>query len=74
VSRYLTDTTDYHLVYGRPSSSDAPFVHRNESHEEAPFDVYGYCGSDYAGCVDDRHFMAGWVFMAAGGATSWQSQ
>jgi transposase InsO family protein len=60
VLRYLAGTTDYCLVYG--------------SNQVAPFDVFGYCDSDYAACVDDRRSVAGWVFMAAGGATSWQSQ
>ena len=60
VLRYLAGTTDYQLVYG--------------SDQGAPFHVYGYCDSDYAACVDDRRSVAGWVFMAAGGATSWQSQ
>ena len=36
--------------------------------------MFGYCDSDYAACVDERLSVAGWVFMAAGGATSWQSQ
>jgi hypothetical protein len=44
------------------------------SDQTVPFDVHGYCDSDYAACVDDRCSVTGWVFMAAGGATSWQSQ
>lgn len=60
VLRYLAGTADYCLVYG--------------SDQAAPFNMFGYCDSDYAACVDDRRSVAGWVFMAAGGATSWQSQ
>ena len=66
VLRYLAGTSDYQLVYGTSQ--------RNESSPSRPFQVYGYCDSDYAACVDDRLSVAGWVFLAAGGATSWQSQ
>jgi len=71
VLRYLAGTTDYQLVYGTPSTSVA---HHSDSNQAAPFEVFGYCDSDYAACVDERLSVAGWVFMAAGGATSWQSQ
>jgi hypothetical protein len=71
VLRYLAGTTDYQLVYGTPPSSVA---HHSDGSQAAPFDVFGYCDSDYAACVDERLSVAGWVFMAAGGATSWQSQ
>ena len=49
-------------------------AHHNDNNQAAPFTVFGYCDSDYAACVDERLSVAGWVFMAAGGATSWQSQ
>lgn len=71
VLRYLAGTTDYQLVYGTPPTSVA---HHNGSNHSAPFEVFGYCDSDYAACVDERLSVAGWVFIAAGGATSWQSQ
>jgi hypothetical protein len=71
VLRYLAGTTDYQLVYGAASTSD---THLSNSNHAAPFNVFGYCDSDYAACVDERLSVAGWVFMAAGGATSWQSQ
>jgi hypothetical protein len=71
VLRYLAGTTDYQLVYGTPSTSVA---HHSDSNQATPFVVFGYCDSDYAACVDERLSVAGWVFMAAGGATSWQSQ
>ena len=69
--RYLAGTTDYQLVYGTPSTS---ITHPSDSNQAAPFTVFGYCDSDYAACVDERLSVTGWVFMAAGGATSWQSQ
>ena len=72
VLRYLAGTTDYQLVYGTQSTS---INHPTDNNEAAPpFAVFGYCDSDYAACVDERLSVAGWVFMAAGGATSWQSQ
>ena len=71
VLRYLAGTTDYQLVYGSSSTSVA---HHNDNNQAAPFTVFGYCDSDYAACVGERLSVAGWVFMAAGGATSWQSQ
>ena len=71
VLRYLAGTIDYQLVYGTPSTTIA---HHSASNQAAPFEVFGYCDSDYAACVDERLSVAGWVFMAAGGATSWQSQ
>ena len=66
VLRYLAGTSDYQLVYGTSQ--------RDESSPSGQFQVYGYCDSDYAACVDDRRSVAGWVFIAAGGATNWQSQ
>ena len=71
VLRYLAGTTDYQLVYGTQSTSVAQHSNSNQA---VPFTVFGYCDSDYAACVDERLSVAGWVFMAAGGATSWQSQ
>ena len=71
VLRYLAGTTDYQLVYGTQSISVAQHI---DSNQAVPFTVFGYCDSDYAACVDERLSVAGWVFMAAGGATSWQSQ
>ena len=56
VLRYLTGTTDYQLVYGPPSTSVA---HHSDSNQAAPFEVFGYCDSDYAACVDERLSVAG---------------
>lgn len=69
--RYLADTTDYQQVYGSSSTSVA---HHSDGNQAVTFEVFSYCDSDYAACVDERLSVTGWVFMAAGGATSWQSQ
>ena len=71
VLRYLAGTTDYRLVYGTSSTNT---TRHSDRMQPVPFSVFGYCDSDYAACVDERLSVAGWVFMAAGGATSWQSQ
>ena len=35
--------------------------------------LVGYTDSDFAGCIDNRKFTSGYVFLMAGGAVSWKS-
>jgi len=57
VLRYLQGTKNYMLTY------------RKSDHLE----VIGYSDSDYAGCVDSRKSTFGYVYLLAGGASSWKS-
>ena len=34
--------------------------------------VVGFSDSDYAGCVDDKKFISGYIFMMAEGVISWE--
>ena len=52
--RYLQGTKDHMLTYRK-------FYH---------FDVIGYLDSNYAGCVDKRKSIFGYLFLLAKGATS----
>ena len=36
-------------------------------------DVVGFCDAHFAGCIDDKKFTMGYIFMMAGGAVSWKS-
>ncbi|RVW26325.1 Copia protein [Vitis vinifera] len=33
----------------------------------------GFCDAHFAGCIDDKKFTMGYIFMMAGGAVSWKS-
>ncbi|KAG9449432.1 hypothetical protein H6P81_009397 [Aristolochia fimbriata] len=57
VLRYLQGTKNYMLTYRRSDS----------------LEVVGYSDSDFAGCVDYRKSILGYIFMFAGGAISWKS-
>ena len=57
VLRYLQGTKDYMLTY------------RRSNHLE----VVGYSDSDFAGCVDSRKSIFGYLFLLAEGAISWKS-
>ena len=36
-------------------------------------DLVSYCDADFAGCVNSRKSIAGYIFIMAGGAVSWRS-
>ena len=36
-------------------------------------DVVGFCDAHFVGCIDDKKFTMGYIFMMAGGAVSWKS-
>nr|XP_016485164.1 PREDICTED: uncharacterized protein LOC107805613 [Nicotiana tabacum] len=55
--RYLKETKDYMLMY------------RRSKHLE----VVGYSNSDFAGCIDTRKSIFGYLFQLAEGAISWKS-
>ena len=57
VMRYLQGTKDYMLMYRRTYS----------------LEVIGYSDADFAGCVDSRKSMSGYIFKRADGAVSWRS-
>ncbi|XP_075099222.1 secreted RxLR effector protein 161-like [Nicotiana tabacum] len=57
ILRYLKGTKDYMLMY------------RRSKHLE----VVGYLDSDFAGCIDTRKSMFGYLFQLAEGAISWKS-
>lgn len=52
VMRYLKDSVNYCLVYGGA----------NETHEA----IRGYVDSDFAGCIDTRKSITGYVFTMFG--------
>ena len=55
--RYLHGTKNYVLKYRHIDN----------------FEVIGYFGVDFAGCIDSRKSTSGYVFMLASGAMSWRS-
>jgi transposase InsO family protein len=65
VLRYLAGSINHKLTFG------------GDGHGRSKGDhglVFGYCDADWATSIDDRRSITGWVFLAAGGAISWQSQ
>ena len=58
VLRYIAGTTDLGIWYSSNSN----------------FKLFGYCDSDWAGCVDDRKSTSGHVFCMGSGAISWSSK
>ncbi|KAL5567939.1 hypothetical protein UlMin_024514 [Ulmus minor] len=36
-------------------------------------DIVGFCDANFEGCMDDKNFTIGYIFMMAGGAISWKS-
>jgi transposase InsO family protein len=66
VLRYLASTISYKLTFGGSTG--------NRSKESQDCIVSGYSDADWATSIDDRRSISGWVFLAAGGAISWQSQ
>ena len=59
VQRYFKGTLNKGLIFG----ADTGYV----SHEEA---ITGYVDSDFAGCLDTRKSLTGYVFTAFGTAIS----
>jgi hypothetical protein len=62
VLRYLAGTINHRLTFGVADNRGSQAF------------TLGYCDADWATSTDDRRSTTGWVFMAAGGAISWQSQ
>jgi hypothetical protein len=65
VLRYLAGSIHHRLTFGDGGNNGS-----SGSHGFA----FGYCDADWATSIDDRRSITGWVFLAAGGAISWQSQ
>ena len=62
VFRYLRGTSDYGLCYqGRPGL-------------DRVFDIRGFVDADWAGDLDQRRSISGYVFNLFGGAASWMSK
>lgn len=59
IFRYLKGTADVGLVYGRSSNIDS--------------NIIGYVDSDYAGDLDKRRSLTGYVFTLSGCAISWKA-
>ena len=57
VLKYLQGTKDLILTYRHTNT----------------LEVVGFSDSDYAGCVDDKKSISGYIFMMAEGAVSWKS-
>ena len=57
VLRYLQGTKEYMLMYKRTDN----------------LEIIGYSNSNFAGCVDSRKSISGYIFMFAGGNVSWRS-
>ncbi|XP_034676504.1 secreted RxLR effector protein 161-like [Vitis riparia] len=55
--RYLQGTKDYKLMYRRTSN----------------LEVVDYSDLDFAGCVDSRKSISGYIFILVGQAISWRS-
>jgi len=62
VLRYLRGTIDYKLVYGGVDIAKSALT------------LLGYCDADWAGCIDDRRSITGYVFMLGGSVISWQTK
>ncbi|XP_057990289.1 secreted RxLR effector protein 161-like [Hevea brasiliensis] len=58
IFRYLKGTVDFGLLYKKGEKSD----------------LIGFSDSDYAGDVDDRKSISGYVFMLSSRAVSWSSK
>ncbi|GJV76315.1 hypothetical protein Tco_1507899 [Tanacetum coccineum] len=57
ILKYLRNTKDMFLVYGR----------------EEELRVTGYCDASWQRDKDDSHLQSGWVFLLNGGAVTWKS-
>ena len=58
ILRYIAGTTDFGLWYGHVSE----------------FRLLGYTDSDWAGCLEDRRSISGYIFSLGSGAISWCSK
>lgn len=65
VVRYIKGTLDYRIVYKAE--------HANAG-TGGGLKPYGYCDADYGGCMQSRRSTSGYVFLQAGGATSWSAK
>ena len=59
IMRYIAGTLTLGLIYRCKNRSDA--------------EVNGFVDSDYAGCIDTRRSLTGYVFTIRGGCVSWKS-
>ena len=59
VLRYLRGTVNHGLIYGKNVSNSVQ--------------VQGYVDSDYAGSIDTRKSITGYIFTVCGGVVSWKS-
>ena len=59
VLRYLRGTVNHGLIYGKNVSNSVQ--------------VQGYVDSDYAGSIDTRKSITGYIFIVCGGVVSWKS-
>jgi hypothetical protein len=55
--RYLQGTKGYNLTFKYTNC----------------LEVFRYTDSDFAGCVDSRKSISGYIFLLVGGAISWRS-
>ncbi|XP_055848470.1 uncharacterized protein LOC129913695 [Episyrphus balteatus] len=60
VLRYLKGTSNLKMCYSREETSESL--------------ITGYCDADYAGDVDERKSITGYIFKMQGGAISWCSR
>ena len=60
ILRYLKGTTSYVLEYSRNGDDESI--------------LSGYSDADWAGDINDRKSMSGYLFMMSGAATSWKSR
>ena len=73
VLSYLKGTSNYAIKYRSNGSSAGEVVGYLHGVGIQPIDVSieGFCDSDWAGCIDTRRSMSGFVWMMNGGAVSW---
>lgn len=57
--RYMKGTKDRRILYDAKNNPTPT--------------IEGYMDSDYAGCLDTRKSLSGYIFKSCGGAVSWKS-
>ena len=68
--QYLKQTSHFTITYGATGST----FPTNSGDSGTGFRVFGYCDSDWGSNADDRRSITGYIFLAAGGAISWQAK